>query len=141
MHSDSAISVRKFNVKPKAYKAMNVAITAIGSVSPVMIVLRQLCRKRKTMSTVRIPPSTIVDFTRLTARSAVSAVELATRISTSAGRRFFSASRAAMMPRPVSTMFASCDFWTSIVIDGRPLIREIEVSSFSPSITSATCDR
>ena len=34
---------------------------------------------------------------------------------------------AAVMPRPVSTMFASCDFWMSIVIDGRPLIREIEV--------------
>ena len=70
---------------------MNVAITAIGSVSPVMIVLRQLCRNRKTMSTVRSPPSTIVDFTRLTARSAASAVELATRSSTSAGSRFFSA--------------------------------------------------
>ena len=45
------------------------------------------------------------------------------------------------MPRPVSTMLASCDFWMSSVIDGRPLIREIESRSFSPSITSATCDR
>jgi hypothetical protein len=33
MHSDSAISVRKLSVKPNAYSAMNVAITAIGSVS------------------------------------------------------------------------------------------------------------
>ncbi len=53
MHSDSAISVRKLSVKPNAYSAMNVAITASGSVSPVMIVLRQLCRNRKTISTVR----------------------------------------------------------------------------------------
>ena len=37
MHSDSAISVRKFSVKPNAFSAMNVAITAIGSVSPVII--------------------------------------------------------------------------------------------------------
>jgi hypothetical protein len=56
MHSDSAISVRKLSVNPNAYSAMNVAITAIGSVSPVMIVLRQLCRNRKTMNTVRSPP-------------------------------------------------------------------------------------
>ena len=34
MHSDSAISVRKLSVKPNAYSAMNVAITAIGSVRP-----------------------------------------------------------------------------------------------------------
>ena len=27
------------------------------------------------------------------------------------------------------------------VIDGRPLMRATEVSSFSPSMTSATCDR
>ena len=53
MHSDSAISVRKLSVKPNAYSAMNVAITAIGSVRPVMIVLRQLCRNRNTISTVR----------------------------------------------------------------------------------------
>ncbi len=57
MHSDSAISVRKLSVKPKAYSAMNVAITAMGSVRPVMIVLRQLCRNRKTISTVRPAPS------------------------------------------------------------------------------------
>ena len=50
MQSDSAISVRKLSVKPKAMSAMNVAITASGSVRPVMIVLRQLCRNRNTMS-------------------------------------------------------------------------------------------
>ena len=47
---------------------MNVAITAIGSVRPVITVLRQLCRNRNTISTVRNPPSTIVCLTRSTAR-------------------------------------------------------------------------
>ncbi len=63
------------------------------------------------------------------------------RSSTSCGMRFFSTSIAARTPAPVSTMFASCDFWMSIVIAGRPLMRAIESSSFSPSITSATCER
>ena len=39
MHSDSAISVMKLSEKPNAYSAMNVAITEIGSVRPVMTVL------------------------------------------------------------------------------------------------------
>ena len=69
MHSDSAISVRKFSVKPNTYTAMKVAITEIGSVSPVMIVLRHECRKRKTMKTVRSAPSTIVTFTPCSAFS------------------------------------------------------------------------
>ena len=68
MHSDSAISVRKFSVKPIAYTATKVAITEIGSVSPVMMVLRHECRKRKTISTVRSAPSTIVIFTPFSAR-------------------------------------------------------------------------
>jgi hypothetical protein len=63
MHSDRAMSVRKFSVKPNTYTAMKVAITAIGSVSPVMIVLRHECRKRKTMKIVSSAPSTIVSFT------------------------------------------------------------------------------
>jgi len=75
MHSDSAISVRKLSVKPNALSAMNVATTARGSVRPVMIVLRQLCRNRNTMRMVSIAPSTIVLFTRATLRSTASAVE------------------------------------------------------------------
>ena len=52
---------------------MNVAITAIGSVRPVMTVLRQLCRNRNTISTVSAAPSRIVLFTRLTLFSTLSA--------------------------------------------------------------------
>ena len=36
---------------------MNAEITAIGRVSPVMIVLRQLCRNRKTIAIVSSAPS------------------------------------------------------------------------------------
>ena len=42
---------------------MNDEITAIGSVSPVMIVLRQLCRNRKTIATVSSAPSISVVLT------------------------------------------------------------------------------
>ena len=69
MHSDSAIRVRKLSVKPKRYTATKVAMTEMGSVSPVMMVLRQECRKRKTMKTVRSAPSTIVTFTPFSAFS------------------------------------------------------------------------
>ncbi len=75
MHNDSAIRVRKFSVKPNASMAMKVAITAIGSVRPVITVLRQLWRKKNTMSTVSSAPSRIVCFTRSTLASTASAVE------------------------------------------------------------------
>ena len=42
---------------------MKVAITEIGRVRPVMIVERQECRNRKTISTVSRPPSTMVRLT------------------------------------------------------------------------------
>ena len=57
MHRESAIIVMKFRVKPKAYTAMKLLITAIGRVSPVMMVERQLCRNRKTMAIVSAAPS------------------------------------------------------------------------------------
>ena len=60
MHRLSAIIVMKFSVKPKAYTAMKLLITAMGSVSPVMMVLRHECRNRNTMATVSSAPSTSV---------------------------------------------------------------------------------
>ena len=42
---------------------MKAEITAIGSVRPVMIVLRQLCRNRKTITTVSKAPSIKVFLT------------------------------------------------------------------------------
>ena len=63
MHSDSAIIVMKFSVKPNAYTAMNAEITAIGSVRPVITVLRQLCRNRNTIAIVSSAPSISVRLT------------------------------------------------------------------------------
>ncbi len=48
---------------------MNAEITAIGKVSPVMIVLRQLCRNRKTMAIVSSAPSINVVLTPLSERA------------------------------------------------------------------------
>ena len=44
-------------MKPNRYTAMKLLITAMGRVSPVMMVLRQLCRNRKTMAIVSSAPS------------------------------------------------------------------------------------
>ena len=63
MHSDNAISVKLFSVKPNAYNAMNVATTEIGKVSAVITVLRHDARNKNTMKTVSKPPSRIVLFT------------------------------------------------------------------------------
>jgi len=106
-----------------------------------MIVLRQLCRNRKTMSTVSAAPSMIVCLTPSTLFSTVSADEKVMRRSTSEGNRFFNDSTAALTLLPVSMMLASYAFWMSIVIDDWPFTRANDVSSFSPSTTSATCDR
>ncbi len=141
MQSDSAISVRKFNVKPNAVQRDERRDHGDRQREPGDDRAAPAVQEQEDDEHRQERAFDDRRFHAIDARSADSAVELATRISTSAGRRFFSASIAAVMPRPVSTMFASCAFWMSIVIDGRPLIREIEVSSFSPSMTSATCDR
>jgi len=52
--------------------------------------------------------------------------------------RPLSSATAAFTFSAVSMMLASCAFCTSSEIAGRPLMREIESWSFSPSITSAT---
>jgi len=65
MHSDRAISVTALMVKPKAYMAMKVDSTEMGRVTPVMMVLRQECRNRKTIRIVSSPPSMIVCLTAL----------------------------------------------------------------------------
>ena len=141
MHSDSAINVRKLSVKPMALSTMKVAITEIGSVRPVMIVERQLCRNRNTISTVSRPPSRIVRLTLSSEALMPSALDQIRRISTSSGRRFLSSSRAASMPLPTSMMLEPCTRNTERPMAGSPLTRASEVRSSSPSTISATCER
>ena len=139
MHSDSAISVRKFSVKPNRYTAMKVAITEIGSVRPVMMVLRHECRNRNTMKIVSSAPSTIVAFTpveRLLDEVHVGVDDLQLHVGRQRLLQRFST--ASLAPLPTSTTLASCTLRISIVRPGLPLMRESESASLSPSTISAT---
>ena len=109
MHSDSAISVRKLSVKPNTYTAMKVAITEIGSVSPVMIVLRQECRNRNTM---KHGEDGALDDRHLDAVERF--LDLLDGVvddvsSTSVGSASSAPRPRPSTPRPISTMLASCD--------------------------------
>ena len=95
-------------MKPKAYSATKVAITEIGSASPVMIVLRQEPRNRKTISTVRRPPSMMVCFTLSAERCTKSDVARSSRSSAPAGSCFLTSSAARFRFSPTSTILASC---------------------------------
>ena len=137
MQSDSAIIVMKFSVKPKAFSTMNVDMTAIGSVRPVMIVERQLRRNRNTISTVSRPPSISVCLTPSSDRSTQSEFAYSSRISTPGGRRFARLATAAFTALPVSTMFASWILKTCSDSAGCPSLRPYDCASCSPSVTVA----
>ena len=87
---------------------MKVAITEIGSASPVMMVLRQEPRNRKTISTVSSPPSMMVYFTLSAARCTKSELARSRRSSAPAGSCFLTPSAARFRFSPTSTMLASC---------------------------------
>ena len=85
MHRLSAIMVMKFSVKPKACTAMKLLMTAMGSVRPVMMVLRQLCRNKNTMATVSNAPSISVWRSPVSEFFTQSLLALMRRSSTSGG--------------------------------------------------------
>jgi hypothetical protein len=87
---------------------MNDEITAIGSVSPVMIVLRQECRNRNTITTVSSAPSISVFFRPSSEPLTQSEVARISVSSTSGGRVLRISSSAAFTASPVATMLASC---------------------------------
>ena len=66
MHSDKAINVTMFKVKPSMDMIQNVPMMAIGSVRPVMMVERQELRNKNTINTVSSEPSIKVFFTLFT---------------------------------------------------------------------------
>ena len=119
---------------------MKVAITEIGSVSPVMTVLRHDPRNRNTMTTVSSAPSMIVVLTLLTDCSTKSAIAHMNFSSMPGGSclRIFSA--AYFSSRPTSTMLASCALNTDTPMAGWPLTRDSDCRSRSASTTVATCD-
>jgi len=134
MHRLSAIIVMKLSVKPKAFTAMNEAITEIGSVSPVITVLRHECRNRNTISTVSAAPSISVRLTPSSESLTKSLLALVVRSSSPGGRLLRNSSPAFFKASPVCTMFASCILNTSKPIELTPSTREIEVASCSRSV-------
>ena len=120
--------------------AMNEEITAIGRVSPVITVLRQLCRNRKTMATVSSAPSTSVRLTPLSESFTHSLSAYTRRSSTPGGSDLRSSSVAALMPSPVSTMLASCCLKTWKEMAGMPSTRDRESGSRSRSTNSPRSD-
>ena len=133
MHRLSAIMVMKFNVKPKAYTAMKLLITAIGRVSPVMMVLRQLCRNRNTIATVSSAPSINVWRTPLSESLAKSLLALMRRSSTSGGSVLRISSMAFCTASPTATMLASCCLKTLKLMPAWPLMRAYDSASRSRS--------
>ena len=141
MHSDSAIRVKKFSVKPKAFMAMKLASTEIGRVRPVMMVERHECRNRKTITMVSTAPSMMVRLTLLSWLCTRSDSSSSTRRVISGGRVFCRSAATFRMPVPTSTTLASCTLVISMVTACWPFMREIDSSSCSPSTTVATWSR
>ena len=138
MQSESAISVSALSVKPKAYSAMKVATTEIGSVSAVITVLRHDARNRKTMMTVSTPPSMMVRLTPSTL--AFTYFDWSERMvsSMSLGRSFFKRSIAALTPTPTSTVLLPRTLSMSRLIARTPSMRAKLVCSLLPSTMVAT---
>jgi len=87
---------------------MKLEITAIGSVSPVMMVLRHECRNRKTIAIVSSAPSISVWRSPVSEPLTKSLAAKMVTSSTSGGMVFFSSSIAPLIASPVATMFESC---------------------------------
>ena len=140
-HSDSAISVIMLTVKPSTCMKKKVPMMEIGSVSPVITVLRQELRNRNTISTVSTAPSSSVWRTFCTA----------TRIgrdwSTTGSSRMPGGSSdcisatARYSPSTTPMVFSSCAFCTFSSRVRWPLCRASDSCSCAPSRTSATCPR
>ena len=141
MASDSAINVSTFRVKPNAAITMKAPNTEIGSARPVITVLRQECRNRKTMAMVSRPPSTIVCCTLST--EFWMPRELSRTISsvTSGGRVFCRSSTARRTPRATAMVLAPCVLTTSRATARSPLSAAMFSSSCWPSTTVATWRR
>ncbi len=138
MHSDRAIRVMKFRVKPNACSTMKVVITEIGRVRPVMMVERQECRNRNTISTVSSAPSRIVSLTPVNWALSPSEFEYMVSMCTSSGRRLRRSLIASCTPSPTCTILAFCTLKIDKATARLPSTRASEVSSASPSTTSAT---
>ena len=111
-HRLSAIIVMPLMVKPKAYMNRKVPISAIGSVSPVMTVERQLFRNRKTISTVSAAPSNSVRLTLATETRMARELSRLTSILTPGGVTVLASSSAFISPSTTAMVFSPWLFST-----------------------------
>ena len=111
-HRLSAIIVMLLMVKPKAYMNRKVPISAIGSVSPVMTVLRHELRNRKTISTVSSAPSISVRLRFATATRMARELSRLISVTMPGGVTEAAPSSALRRPSTTSIVFSPCDFST-----------------------------
>ena len=138
--SDSAISVIVLSVKPNAYIARKVPISAIGSVSPVITVLRQDFRNRKTMAIVSAAPSSSVRLDVVDrGADADRAVAHDAAASRPAGSCGLSSRTASLTPSATAMVFAPWTLTMSRLSARWPSTSAAELSSCWPSTTLANC--
>jgi hypothetical protein len=137
----SAIRVSTFRVKPNAASTMKAPSTEIGSARPVITVLRQECRNRKTMAMVSRPPSTMVSWTLFTEFWMPRELSRTMSSSTSGGRDLRSSAMAWRTPRATSIVLEPCVLTTSIASARAPFSSATLSSSCCPSTTVATWRR
>ena len=136
--SDSASRVMTLRVKPASLRANRVPIRAIGSVSPVITVLRHEPRNSHTISTVSSAPSNRVARTLARLRRTCSAVLRSTVTRVPAGRAACIKASAALTASAVATTLAPRAAVISMASAGVPLTSARLLRSSAPSRTVAT---
>ena len=111
-HRLSAIIVMLLMVKPKAYMKPKVPISEIGSVRPVITVLRHELRNRNTISMVSAAPSNSVRLTLATDTRIERELSRLTSTTMPGGVTPAAPASAARRPSTTSMVFSPCDFST-----------------------------
>jgi hypothetical protein len=137
MASDRPIRVITLRVKPKRRMTVKAAITEMGRVRPVMTVERQEFRKMKTMSTVRMPPRTMVRFTSWMESRMKFESSRTICSDTPGGISVWSLPIAALMPSATATVLAPDCFTTSRARAGAVSRRARFLGCSTPSTTCA----
>ena len=128
-------------VNPAAYITRKVPISAIGSVRPVITVLRQELRNRNTMRMVSAAPSSSVRLTLFTESRMPLEVSRTISSFTSGGSTRASEAITSRTPSTTSMVLASWALTTSSATARLPSTMAMLSSSSWPSTTVATWER
>ena len=137
-HSDKAIRVIMFRVKPNMYMNKKVPMMAIGKVRPVMTVERHELRNKNTINTVSKAPSIRVWRTLFTATRMLRAPSLTGSKRTPAGKVAAISLTAWFRPSTTPMVFSSWAFCTDISKVRWPLYKAKLSTSWPASCTWAT---